>query len=142
MGEWLASLWYDARGEELIDMSDEASVVTTTGGAEEIAAKIAPVARKHALRRVWLFGSRARGDARPDSDVDLLITREGSSVQSLLDLSGLWLDLRDALGTDLDLVTVEALEDELNRDRPRTRRFRETIDREKVMVYGSEDEDR
>ena len=123
-------------------MSDEASVGTTTSGAEEIAAKIAPVARKHALRRVWLFGSRARGDARPDSDVDLLITREGSSVQSLLDLSGLWLDLRDALGTDLDLVTVEALEDELNRDRPRTRRFRETIDREKVMVYGSEDEDR
>ena len=124
-------------------MSDEASVVTTTGGAEEIAAKIAPVARKHALRRVWLFGSRARGDARPDSDVDLLITREGSSVQSLLDLSGLWLDLRDALGTDLDLVTVEGIQQGLSRRSPSmsARTLYEDIERDKVLLYELGEDD-
>ncbi|MBQ7262092.1 MAG: nucleotidyltransferase domain-containing protein [Synergistaceae bacterium] len=124
-------------------MSDEAFVSTMSKERRkeigEIAIKIAPVARKYGLRYVWLFGSRARGDARPDSDVDLLITREGSSVKSLLDLSGLYIDFQRALGTELDLVTLEALDHELNRDRPSSRRFRENIDREKVIVYGVEE---
>ena len=33
------------------------------------------------LREVWLFGSHARGDARPDSDVDLCIVAEGAEQQ-------------------------------------------------------------
>lgn len=107
---------------------------------EDIAAKIAPVAKRYALRHVWLFGSCARGDAREDSDVDLLITREGSSVKSLLDLSGLYIDFQKALGTELDLVTLEGLEHELNRHRPSTERFHETVDKEKVMIYASEGE--
>ena len=34
------------------------------------------------LREVWLFGSHARGDARPDSDVDLCLVAEGAERQS------------------------------------------------------------
>ena len=34
------------------------------------------------LRAVWLFGSHARGDARPDSDVDLCLVAEGAEQQS------------------------------------------------------------
>ena len=33
------------------------------------------------LREVWLFGSHARGDARPDSDVDLCLVAEGAEQQ-------------------------------------------------------------
>ena len=33
------------------------------------------------LREVWLFGSHARGEARPDSDVDLCIVAEGAEAQ-------------------------------------------------------------
>jgi len=33
------------------------------------------------LREVWLFGSHARGDARPDSDVDLCVVAEGAERQ-------------------------------------------------------------
>jgi len=33
------------------------------------------------LREVWLFGSHARGDARPDSDVDLCLVAEGAERQ-------------------------------------------------------------
>ena len=40
---------------------------------EHIAALIQPVAKKYGIKAIWLFGSRARGDHRPDSDVDLLI---------------------------------------------------------------------
>ncbi len=33
------------------------------------------------MREVWLFGSHARGDARPDSDVDLCLVAEGAERQ-------------------------------------------------------------
>jgi hypothetical protein len=46
------------------------------------------LAAKYGASNVRVFGSVARGDATPESDVDLLVTfREGSS---LYDLSGLW----------------------------------------------------
>lgn len=40
---------------------------------EEIEKKVKPVAKEFRLSRVYLFGSYARGTARKDSDVDLLI---------------------------------------------------------------------
>ena len=35
---------------------------------------VTPIAQRHGVKRVYLFGSRARGDNRPDSDYDFLIT--------------------------------------------------------------------
>ena len=35
---------------------------------ERIKSIVAPIAQKHGVEKVWLFGSRARGDAQPDSD--------------------------------------------------------------------------
>ena len=34
--------------------------------------KFEPIAKKHNLEKVWLFGSRAREDAKPDSDYDFM----------------------------------------------------------------------
>ncbi len=56
------------------------------------------------LRELWLFGSRARGEARPDSDYDLLILvdRDAKELRErVLDLQVEMLDRHDALVTTL-----------------------------------------
>ncbi len=54
-----------------------------------------------------VFGSVARGDAQPSSDVDLLVSFEAG--RSLLDLGGLIADLEGLLGCRVDVVTAEEL---------------------------------
>jgi len=54
-----------------------------------------------------VFGSVARGEARPDSDLDLLIDMEPE--RSLLDHIALIQDLQDLLGMEVDVVTERAL---------------------------------
>lgn len=52
--------------------------------------------RRFAVRQAWLFGSRARGDARPDSDADIAILLdgpEGAFVPTKLDLDDLAYDV-------------------------------------------------
>jgi predicted nucleotidyltransferase len=51
-----------------------------------------------------LFGSTARGDAGPDSDVDLLAAFDNTRRISLLDIVGIELDLSDMLGCKVDLI--------------------------------------
>ncbi len=53
-------------------------------------------AKRFAVRQAWLFGSRARGDARPDSDADialLLDGPEGAFVATKLDLDDVAYDV-------------------------------------------------
>ena len=63
---------------------------------------VGPIADRYGVERMWLFGSRARGDARPDSDYDFLISK--GRIRSLFVLGGLLADLEDAVGTKVDLV--------------------------------------
>ena len=49
-----------------------------------------------------VFGSTARGEAGPDSDIDLLISFPPD--RSVFDMVGLWLDLKDLLGCEVSLV--------------------------------------
>jgi len=65
------------------------------------------VARSHGAQSVRIFGSRARGDARPDSDLDLLITLEPG--RSLLDLIAIKQDLEELLHFSVDVVTEQGL---------------------------------
>jgi uncharacterized protein len=76
------------------------------------------IAAQHGAHNVRVFGSVARGDARPDSDVDLLVEMEAG--RSLLDLGGLLMDLQALLGREVDVVTDKGL-----RDRIRTRVLQE-----------------
>ena len=69
--------------------------------------QILEAARKHGAYDVRVFGSVARGDARPDSDIDFLVRLE--SGRSLLDLARLLRELQSFLGPKVDIVTDAGL---------------------------------
>jgi len=75
--------------------------------AEDLREKVEDVMRRRGVTRASVFGSVARGDATPASDVDFLV--EFEKGRTLLDLSGLRLDLRDELGRDVDVATPNSL---------------------------------
>ena len=68
---------------------------------------ILQIAARHGARNVRLFGSVARGEARPDSDIDVLVDFDPG--RNLLDRVGLIQDLEDLLGRKVDVVTERAL---------------------------------
>jgi predicted nucleotidyltransferase len=70
-------------------------------------ADILRLAAQHGARNVRVFGSVARGEARPDSDIDVLVEFEPG--RTLLDRIGLMQDLEDLLGRKVDVVTEKAL---------------------------------
>ena len=61
------------------------------------------IAARHGARNVRVFGSAARGEDRPDSDLDLLVEME--SGRSLLDLVALGQDLEELLHRKVDVIT-------------------------------------
>ena len=69
--------------------------------------EILRIATQHGAFNVRVFGSVARGGARPDSDVDFLVDLEPG--RSLLDLGGLLMDLQDLLHRSVDVVTENGL---------------------------------
>ena len=69
--------------------------------------EIVRIAAAHGAYGVRVFGSVARGQARPDSDVDFLVAFEPG--RTVLDLSGLILDLQDALGREVTVLEVGRL---------------------------------
>jgi len=74
--------------------------------------EILRLAAKYGAHNVRVFGSVARGEASSASDVDLLVNMEEGC--SLLDLTGLWLDLQDLLGCPVDLLTDGGVSPYLN----------------------------
>ena len=81
---------------------------------EEVKEKIVPVLQKSGVEYAGVFGSVARGEARPGSDVDLLVDMD--SDRSLLDLVGLGQDLEELLACKVDVLTDASLHPAL-RDR-------------------------
>ena len=67
------------------------------------------VAARHHASRVRLFGSVARGDEGPDSDIDLLV--DFSQGSSLFDLMRMTRELQELLGHSVDVVSVGGLKD-------------------------------
>ena len=70
-------------------------------------AEILRIAKENGATRVRIFGSFARGTARPDSDVDLLIDLEPG--RHLLHLIAIKQDLEDLLGREVHVVTEPAI---------------------------------
>ncbi|MEE8275520.1 MAG: nucleotidyltransferase family protein [Alphaproteobacteria bacterium] len=82
--------------------------------------EILRIAAEHGARNLRVFGSVARGDAGPESDLDILVELEDG--RSLFDMGGLLMDLQDLLGCKVDVVTERGL-----RDRIRARVLREAV---------------
>lgn len=65
------------------------------------------ILKKHDADRICIFGSRARGDNQPNSDLDLLVNFR--KTKSLLTLVGIEQELSDTLGIKVDLLTEKAI---------------------------------
>lgn len=78
----------------------------TVAGVRETAL---PIFKKYGVKRARLFGSVAKGSARPESDVDILI--EFSRPTDGWTYAGLARELEEALARPVDLVTENALSD-------------------------------
>lgn len=92
---------------------------------QAIAQLISEYFRTQPVLKVWLFGSYSRGEQREDSDVDILILPDKSQHFSLFTLSGMYEDLKDLLGREVDLITEGGL----------MSFARESADRDKILVY-------
>jgi len=71
--------------------------------------KLADLCRQYQVRELSVFGSAARGEMRPDSDVDLLVEFLPDAEIDLVDHAGLMLDLSHLLGSKVDLVSKKGL---------------------------------
>lgn len=69
--------------------------------------EILKIASQHGASNIRIFGSVARGDAEPGSDIDLLVDLERQ--RTALDLSGLIIELQELLGRRVDVGEASAL---------------------------------
>jgi predicted nucleotidyltransferase len=72
---------------------------------------ILAAARRNGAYNVRIFGSVARGEARPDSDIDFLVNLEAG--RSLLDLARLLRELETMLSRKVDVVTEPGLRERI-----------------------------
>ncbi len=65
--------------------------------------------QRYGVRELSYFGSAARGDMRPDSDIDILVDFIPERAVDLVDYAGLMLDLSRLAGRKVDLVSKNGL---------------------------------
>ncbi|MCK6486818.1 MAG: nucleotidyltransferase family protein [Planctomycetes bacterium] len=75
--------------------------------------RLADLCRRYHVAKLELFGSRAKGTSRPDSDVDLLVTFEPGQTPGL-EFFGLADELEALLGRPVDLLTRPRVERDQN----------------------------
>lgn len=90
----------------------------------EIRAIAAPIAERHGVSALYLFGSYARGDATAQSDLDFRIDK--GRITSLFQLAGLELDLEKGFQKKLDVLTTQMLPES----------FLASIRPEEVLIYA------
>ena len=91
---------------------------------QDIKTIIAEYFKTQPVLKAWLFGSFARGEETPDSDVDLLIVLDNSKPVGLK-FFGMYEDLKELLGRDVDLVTERSL----------APFARQSVERDRQLIY-------
>lgn len=90
----------------------------------EIKSIASPIARRYNIAALYLFGSYARGEATPGSDMDFRVDR--GNMTDLLELGGLYSDLEAGFDKKLDVLTTQML----------SPAFLDRIRREEVLIYA------
>jgi predicted nucleotidyltransferase len=91
-------------------------------------AALARFCHRWMINELALFGSTARGEARPDSDVDLLVTFSAAAPWSLFDMVRMRDELSGMFGRDVDLVEEAAINNPFRR---------RSILRDKRVLYAA-----
>lgn len=92
---------------------------TTPPNLGELRTLVPEFCKRHGVARLELFGSVPRGEARPGSDVDLLVTFQ-RDVRPGLDFFAMQDELEDLLGCRVDLLTRRSVEHSDNHIRRRS----------------------
>ena len=95
-----------------------------TMNKEKMIHLIAEYFKTQPVLKAWLFGSYSRGEETDTSDIDILIVLDDSQHVGLK-FFGMYEDLKDLLGRNVDLVT----------DRSLAPFARESVDRDKILIY-------
>ena len=85
---------------------------------------IADYFKTQPVLKAWLFGSYARGEATPESDIDFRVDR--GDMKDLLSLGDLFCDLEDGFDKKLDVLTTQML----------SPAFLQSIRPEEVLIYA------
>lgn len=91
----------------------------------EMLKELRPDLAAEGVTHLAIFGSRARGDHRPDSDVDILIEVDPSKQFSLLDVIGVQHHVLDRTGIAANALMRRSLKPE----------FRQRVDRDIIEVF-------
>lgn len=91
---------------------------------DEIKSIAAPMAKRHGIAALYLFGSYARGEATATSDLDFHI--EKGSLHSLLQLSSFQLELEKSFSKKIDVQTTQML----------TPQFLSSIRPDEILIYS------
>ena len=86
---------------------------------DEIKSRLAPFCQRHGIARLEVFGSLARGESQPGSDIDLLVTFQ-PQVHLGWDFFELHKEIEDILGCEVDLLTRRSVEQDENAIRRRS----------------------
>jgi len=90
---------------------------------DEIIKTLYPIAARYGVDKVFLFGSYARGEATPDSDIDFRV--DNGRAKDYFTLGEMYCDLEDSFNKELDLITTGSLE----------KSFLDRIAEEEILVY-------
>lgn len=91
---------------------------------DEIRAIARPIAARHGVERLYLFGSYARGEATSKSDLDFRI--EKGRIRNLLQLGSFLNDIEDTFQKNADILTTQMLSED----------FLSSIRNEEVLLYA------
>ena len=80
---------------------------------EEIQEITKPIFEKYKIKKAYLFGSYARGEAKTNSDIDIMIIKEDSNIITLLNLTELEDELEKALNKKIDIIIEETYTKEI-----------------------------
>lgn len=97
---------------------------------QSIKRKIIPILKRQGVTKAAFFGSFARGEAKKNSDVDILVKFRGH--KSLFDFVGLKLELEEKIGKKVDLLTYNGI----------NHRLRDIILNEQKIFYGKKSKER